>query len=369
VNARRIKEGLPLAVWAGGLVGFGCLVTMGAMIVGLHAAGRLDRSALVTLGVALLAASVATSLGAFAGARFASVIRQLRDDAVRRLQDPAGAGLDSTEGRIAVSASVELLALARTLDALHLRVRVADDVAARHRRTAETASAGMFELLSGLVAAEESARGQLSAELHDTVAQTLMLARSRLSAPDVDARDVRNAGELVAEAEDQVRAVMARTRPPALRDGDLAQAVLALRDDLNQRYGLEVEIEWPSSPYPLPLVTAVTLYRFFQESLLNVVKHADVDLASVCLAVDEQTVQASVHDDGPGFDPEQVRPERGRHVGLGLLRERVRLAGGSLSVDSWPGQGTTLTLSMPRASLSGAPTAGAAYVNRLADAG
>ena len=369
MSARRIREGLPLAVWAGGLVGFGCLLTMGAVVVGLHAAGRLDPAALVTLGIALVAAVVATALGSLAGARFAGVIRQLRDDAVRRLQDPAGAGLDSTEGRIAVSASVELLELARTLDALHLRVRVADDVAARHRRTAETASAGMFELLSGLVAAEESARGQLSAELHDTVAQTLMLARSRLSAPELDPREVQSSAELVAEAEDQVRAVMARTRPPALRDGDLAQAVLALRDDLNQRYGLDVEIEWPTSPYPLPLVTAVTLYRFFQESLLNVVKHADVDVASVSLVVDEQTVQASVHDDGPGFDPEQVKPERGRHVGLGLLRERVRLAGGSLSVDSWPGQGTTLTLSMPRASWSGTPTAGAAYINRLADAG
>jgi hypothetical protein len=48
-------------------------------------------------------------------------------------------------------------------------------------------------------------------------------------------------------------------------------------------------------------------------------------------------------------------------VGLGLLRERVRLAGGSLSVESWPGAGTTLVLVMPRASLSGAPTAGSAF--------
>ena len=64
---------------------------------------------------------------------------------------------------------------------------------------------------------------------------------------------------------------------PSPRDGDLAQAVIALRDDMELRYGLQVEVEWPDSPYPLPLVTAVTLYRFFQESLLNVIKHADVD--------------------------------------------------------------------------------------------
>lgn len=361
MSIRGTRQGLPLAVWAGGLVGVGSFLTLGAVAAGLHSAGRLDNSALVTLGVALLVAVIATVVGGLAGARFARVVRQLRADAVRRLEDPGASGLESAESRNAVSTSVELFELARTLDALHLRVRVADDVAARHRRTAETASAGMFELLSGLVAAEESARGQLSAELHDTVAQTLMLARSKLSGAPTDAREIENASDLVAEAEDQVRAVMARTRPPALRDGDLAQAVLALRDDLSIRYGLEVDIEWPDSPYPLPLVTAVTLYRFFQESLLNVVKHADVDEARISLSVDEQTVQAMVRDEGPGFDPDQVKPERGRHVGLGLLRERVRLAGGSLSVESWPDAGTTLLLVMPRASLSGAPTAGSAF--------
>jgi signal transduction histidine kinase len=368
---RRLKGGLPLAVWAGGLVAIGCLATLAVVTVGLNAADRLDAPALLTLAVAACAAAAAVVVGGLAGRRFASTVRQLRDEAIRRLQDPSAATVGNADDRIAVATSVELLELARTLDALHLRVRVADDVAARHRRTAETASAGMFDLLSGLVAAEESARGQLSAELHDTVAQTLMLARSMLSGGELDARELSNVGDLVAEAEDQVRAVMARTRPPALRDGDLAQAVIALRDDMEIRYGLVVDIDWPESPYPLPLVTAVTLYRFFQESLLNVVKHADVDDAHLTLEVDEQSVVAIVQDKGPGFDPDQVKSERGRHVGLGLLRERVRLAGGSLEVSSWPGDGTTLTLRMGRGAIAGVPTAGEvrASANRPAIAG
>ncbi len=350
------KDGLPLAAWAGGLVALGALSTLGVVFVGLRAAGRLDAEALVVLGAGLLVAVPAVWVGSYAGGRFARAVRHLRDSAVRRLQDPNAVTSVLAEDDVALHSSVELLELKRTLEALHLRVRVADDVAARHRHTAETASAGMFELLSGLVAAEESARGQLSAELHDTVAQTLMLARSLLSSPTAEAADLSNARDLVAEAEDQVRAVMARTRPPALREGDLAQAVVTLRDDMFARYGLDVRIDWPESPYPLPLVTAVTLYRFFQESLLNVVKHAEVDVAHLSLVVDEQDVVASVRDEGPGFDPAQVRPERGRHVGLGLLRERVRLAGGGLDVDSSPGQGTTLTLRMPRGALAGAGT-------------
>jgi signal transduction histidine kinase len=151
--------------------------------------------------------------------------------------------------------------------------------------------------------------------------------------------------------------VMARTRPPALRDGDLASAVGGLRLDMNARYGLRVAVAWPESPYPLPLASAVTVYRFFQEALLNVVKHADVDDATVSLRVDKDAVLAEVRDEGPGFDPTAVRPDRGRHVGLGLLRERARLSGGSLDIDSRRGEGTTLTLRLPRPSSGVVPPA------------
>ncbi len=284
-------------------------------------------------------------------AHYGRAIRALRADALRRLHDPAAPASSMAATTFAVRATAELAELSETLDALHLRVRVADDVADRHRRMAQTTSAGMFELLSGLVEAEESARGQLAAELHDTVAQTLMLARGRLANPSgtsMSAAAVEEAAELLSDAEEQVRAVMARTRPPALRDGDLALAVANLRADMEFRYGMRVSVEWPQIAHPLPLVTAITIYRFLQEALLNVVKHAEVDEAAVTLVVDEHGVAAMVHDDGPGFDPARVRSDRGRHVGLGLLRERARLAGGSLEVASWSGQGTTLSLRLPR---------------------
>jgi signal transduction histidine kinase len=94
-------------------------------------------------------------------------------------------------------------------------------------------------------------------------------------------------------------------------------------------------------------VSAVTVYRFFQEALLNVVKHADVDEADASLAVEGEQLVARVRDAGPGFVPSQVQSSGGRHVGLGLLRERARLAGGSLDVATAPGDGTELTLRLP----------------------
>ncbi|HWL38478.1 MAG TPA: sensor histidine kinase [Frankiaceae bacterium] len=305
------------------------------------------------LGPVLAATGAMTAVGAGLAAvladRLATQLRALRTAATRRLHEPTDRQLDRW---LAGNGIAELADLARTLDALTLRTKVADDVAEQHRRTAENASAGMFELLSGLVAAEEGARGQLAAELHDTVAQSLGMARMHLTVGDGDS--LRSAQEFLEDAEEQVRAVMARTRPPALRDGDLASAIGHLRADLEQRYGMSVEVTWPTTAHPLPLVSAITVYRFFQEALLNVVKHADVDWAQAALVVDEDEIVATVSDAGPGFDPDQVKPEKGRHVGLGLLRERARLAGGSLEISSMPAAGTVLQLRLPRTASSGA---------------
>lgn len=345
---------VPLAVWVGAAVFVACLMTLSVANVALHLDGRhvVPVWELLVAGVPM--ALIIGGLGAFVAARFARALRVLRGEALRRLHDPSAPVTGEAGTSVPSWAGSEMVELARTLEALHMRVRMADEVGERHRRSAETASAGMFELLAGLVAAEEGARGQLSAELHDTVAQSLMAARSLLGdhftlRAAVDGRnEVAQAAELIAEAEEQVRAVMARTRPPALREGDLARAVAALRDDMENRYGLVVDLSWPAEAYPLPLATAVTVYRFFQEGLLNVVKHADVDTACAQLRIDEEWVVASVIDEGPGFDPEDVRADKGRHVGLGLLRERARLVGGSLDVTSWPATGATLTLRLPR---------------------
>ena len=368
---RRSRSGLPLAVWAALLGAASVLTVVGVVAVVLRADDSLTNVAIEALASGACAGLLIVLSSVVAAIRLANALRGLHGDAVRRLAEP-GLPMHMTR-RLVTRASLEVGELARTLDALHLRVRVADELGERHRREAETAGAGVFELLSGLVAAEEGARGQLAAELHDTVAQSLMIARGLLASAPSSPAELAKLSDYVEDAEEQVRAVMARTRPPALRDGDLATAVGMLRLDMNARYGLQVSVEWPDSAYPLPLASAVTVYRFFQEALLNVVKHADVDDAVVLLRIDEASVLAQVRDAGPGFDPTTVRPDRGRHVGLGLLRERARLSGGNLEVVSRRGEGTNLTLRLPRPSAavlpltSGVPEQQQAPSRRLAD--
>ena len=348
------RRTLPLAVWAALLGGGAVATVVGVAAVVLRSEGRLDSSSTQALEAGLSAGLVVVLAAVVAAMRLARTLRLLHRDAARRLVQP---GLPISSDRPFMTRSaLEVAELAQALDALHLRVRMADELGERHRREAETAGAGVFELLSGLVAAEEGARGQLAAELHDTVAQSLMIARSLLASAPSTPAEIAKLTDYVEDAEEQVRAVMARTRPPALRDGDLASAVGGLRLDMNARYGLHVAVEWPEAPYPLPLASAVTVYRFFQEALLNVVKHADVDDAVVSLYLDETAVIAQVRDEGPGFDPTTVRADRGRHVGLGLLRERARLSGGSLDIDSRRGEGTSLTLRLPRPAGPAVPT-------------
>ncbi len=332
------RPALSFAVWAAlcaAIVGAGA-TTVGMLFGPIPAA--------VVLVLLLAAAAV---LGGWLGRQLDGVrLRALvAVDGPDRASDPAGSAAVGRPPR-------ELRELRRLDDAvraLQARIRVTDELAEQYRHDADSAGAGMFELLSGLVAAEEATRGQLAAELHDSVAQSLGAAR-RLLAEPCDPQLWEQAAALVEESEDALRATMARTRPPALRDGDLAAAVRHLRDDLDMRYGLAITLEWPTVEYPLPLATAVTVYRFFQEALLNVLKHADVDEAQGSLSIDGRYLTAVVRDNGPGFDlaTQPVAGAGGRHVGLGLLRERARLAGGSVDVMSAPGAGTILTLRLPR---------------------
>lgn len=333
---------LPLASWAALATIAVAAPALAAVAVVLFAAPH--QPAGVAIAAGTVVALVGVAVVAASAQRLAQAVDRLAADASRRSTRPAGAADLSVPVQVR-----ELRELGGMLDALDLRAIVAEETAEQALRTAHTAGAGMFELLSGLVAAEEAARGQLSADLHDTVAQTLVAARTILANPEGQQGAWERVRDLVDEAEEELRAAMARARPPELRDADLASAVDGLRRDMAARYLLDVELSWPEDPRPVPMVTAVAIYRFFQEALLNVVKHADVDEVSASLTVTDDALVAVVRDAGPGFEPDKVQSSGGRHIGLGLLRERARLAGGGLDIATAPERGTTLTLRLPLA--------------------
>lgn len=343
----------PLWIWTATLAGLVPLVVVGLLLALTAVVGNLTQTIAIALTATAGASAVAVAVvvGAL-GSRIADSLATVRLQALAPTQT-------GTPGRVgpawlSAAGTRELSTLSAAVAALHERLDIADEVSQRARRVADDAGSGVFRLLGGLVAAEEGARGQLAAELHDTVAQSLLAARQLLAVGEAA-----SASQQLDDAEDQVRGLMARTRPPELRDGDLAQALGFLSDDLHRRYGLRVHVSWPAAARPLPLATAIVTYRFFQEALLNVIKHAEIDDAEVSLTFTDGNLTATVSDAGQGFEPTAVAGVAGRQVGLTLLRERARLAGGSVTVTSTPGtpagsrqpaRGTCveLTLPMPR---------------------
>jgi signal transduction histidine kinase len=168
---------------------------------------------------------------------------------------------------------------------------------------------------------------------------------------DVTSSRYVQARESVRDAESQLRTVLARIRPPELATGDLAQAVADLCEDLDRRYGVEVDVTWTADGVLLSVSVATLVYRFLQETLLNAVEHADGQGVGLSLEVvpghDGPVFTATVSDSGPGFVPSEVDSAGGRHVGLKLARERARLAGGDLTISSTLGVGTKVTLQLP----------------------
>ena len=104
---------------------------------------------------------------------------------------------------------------------------------------------------------------------------------------------------------------------------------------------LDMAEGWPRE---LPQEIALCLYRVAQEALRNIGKHAHARSARVSLVREPEQLSMQISDDGRGFDPSETTP---RGLGLVSMRERVRMLGGSLRLDTLPGGGTVVTATLP----------------------
>lgn len=244
------------------------------------------------------------------------------------------------------------------ISGLLVRARAAEATVAHAVDQAQQAAAGMAAASSTAVTAEESVRAHLVAELHDTVAQSLVLG-SYCEWDD-------NAGKadvllLVRKAEQQLRDIMAAARPPELTSNSLAEAVTYLVADYRDRWTLNVDLSWESAGAPVPYSHAVVVYRFIQEALANTAKHAGVSTAQVSFTMRGPQISVEVRDRGAGFDPDVPRSRSlvGKNIGLDMMRRRARMLNGTVTVVSAPGTGTSLRLGLTVPELPDAPPAAA----------
>ena len=205
-------------------------------------------------------------------------------------------------------------------------------------------------LASQLSLAEERARRKLGTELHDYLGQMLVLCRLKLTKRYADGKPVsmaqqrRDADRILQEAIAYTRSLVAQLTPPILREFGLVSALTWLGDQMKQ-HRLHVEITEGISSVDLPEEQAILLFQSVRELLMNVVKHAGSQRATLSIGLDQGRLSLTVCDNGVGFDAAQESP--GNHFGLFSIRERMEGIGGTFEVSSLPQQGTVARLSLP----------------------
>lgn len=200
-----------------------------------------------------------------------------------------------------------------------------------------------------VVAAE---RERLAREVHDTLAQGFSAVELLLrSAREVIGSDTTRAVELVDRARATARDNLAEARRfvRALTPADLADAslpdALARVGERAAGSGLRVTTHVEGDPRPLAVAVEATLLRVAQSALANVRQHARASRADVTLTYLGDRVLLDVVDDGVGFDPDA--PPAGGGFGLPAMRSRVRELGGTLAVETTPGEGTAVAAGLP----------------------
>lgn len=204
-----------------------------------------------------------------------------------------------------------------------------------------------------LALSEERERRGLATLLHDDVGQLLAASRMRLPRlrdvlPDADSVwSLDEVSELMQQGIDACRAMTAQLSPSPLYDLGLEAAVEWVADEVRRRFGLEVTCVGDGLDKPLDEPARLVVYRAVSELLVNVAKHARVDTATVETRREGGSVVVTVSDEGVGFHPSELVREPGEGFGLFSIQEGVEHLGGSATIESAPGGGARITITVP----------------------
>jgi len=249
---------------------------------------------------------------------------------------------------------VELLLIAALL---HIRMIAADKsddqarVIARQNEKLEAA-----KISRRLVEVQESERRTLANALHDLVGQKLTALNINLnivkseSACAMTARSgtrLDDSLKLVEETIESIRDVMAELRPAVLDDYGLTAALRWYAEQFSKRTGVATTVIEQTPGRWLPAAAEEALFRIVQEALANVAKYARAEHASVTLGVTAQAGCLTIADDGCGFDSAvRQQPARDHGWGLMIMRERAAAIGAELKIESAPGHGTRIIVTL-----------------------
>ena len=227
--------------------------------------------------------------------------------------------------------------------------------ALRRNETALRASYDRIQDLAGrLITAQEAERSRIASDLHDDVNQ--QLAGLSIALSNVK-QQLQNGGDGTVQNEltllqqrtvdlaDVIRNLSHELHPGVLQHVGLAAALKGHCAEFDRQHAIEVTLSAADGLDGIPDDVALCLYRVAQEALRNVAAHAGARKAQVTLRSTDDGLELVIADDGQGFDLAEARHQEG--LGLISLDERVRLVGGSLTINTEPKRGTEVRVQVP----------------------
>jgi signal transduction histidine kinase len=211
------------------------------------------------------------------------------------------------------------------------------------------------ELLQRITTAQENERRRIARELHDGTGQMLtgvalgLRGTAQLSCENLEKiqRRLSELEKMATDAIGELRILINDLRPPQLDDMGLIAALRWQIDSINQRSPFITALEVTGDPVALPPEVETTLFRIVQEGLTNIIKHAKATQVKVTLNFSDG-LTLTVHDNGVGFSPAAMIQGDKLHKAWGLIgmQERASLINATLKLESAPGEGSTLTVTM-----------------------
>lgn len=214
----------------------------------------------------------------------------------------------------------------------------------------------LTQVLRRTVADQESERQRIARELHDTLGQSLTMLQMGLQAMGQDVPDseklqqrLHSMKNLASSLGRDVNRLATEIRPTSIDDLGIQKAIESLLESWSENTSFKYYLHLSPKEMRLPKAIETTLYRILQETLTNVVRHADASEVGVILNVADGQVSMIVEDDGRGFPANEEDAANDHAMRLGLLgiRERLALVGGSLEIESSPGCGATVFVRIP----------------------
>jgi signal transduction histidine kinase len=216
----------------------------------------------------------------------------------------------------------------------------------------------LFAMTGRLITAQEEERARIARELHDDLSQRMALLQIGLEQfkqgmPGLSSQtqqQLSNIAEMATEVSSDIHSLSHQLHPARLDTLGLVDSLKGFCREFSVQHKLQVQFLHTRIPGQIPNDVTLCLFRIAQEALRNVVKHSGATEAEVELSSNDDEVDLCISDSGQGFNVESLKGV----VGLGLIsmRERLRLVGGHLSIESNPSHGTRIRVRIPQVAIT-----------------